>query len=160
MIKGKDKILMFRKLGEKTAATKLALQMNHKIKYERSNDVKKTKDGAVTTDGGLETTLEIEAVSSRDALNKMLKDSVVEGFKLEIWEIDLAGEKQAEKYPALYMQGSLNSWELPADVEDLVSFSTEANIDGKPVEGFATLTKEQEKAIQYAFTDTTVINEI
>jgi TP901-1 family phage major tail protein len=154
---GKDKILMFRKLGDKTAAAKLALQVEHKLKYERSNDVKKTKDGAVTSDGGLEATLELEAVSSRDELNLMLEKSVLDGFKLEVWEIDLAGKKQGEKYPAKYMQGSLSSWEVPANVEDLVTVSTEMTIDGKPVDGYATLTEAQQKAVQYAFADTTAI---
>ena len=146
---------MFRKLGENKAAAKLAFQVENKLKYERSNDTKKTKDGAVNSDGGLEVTLEIEAVSSRDELNKLLERSVTEGFKLEVWEIDLAGEKQADKYPAKYMQGSLSSWELPANVEDLITISTEMKIDGKPVDGYATLTEEQQKAVQYAFKDTT-----
>lgn len=155
---GKDKILMFRKLGDKTAAAKLAFQIDHKLKYERSNDVKKTKDGAVTSDGGLEVKLELEAVSSRDELNTMLERSVLDGFKLEIWEIDLAGTPKQGKLPAKYMQGSLASWEVPANVEDLITISTEATIDGKPVDGYATLTEEQQKAIQYAFTDTTAIS--
>ena len=154
---GKDKILMFRKLGDKTAAGKLALQTEHTWKYERKNDIKKTKDGAVSSDGGLEVKLSIEAVSSRDELNKMLKKSVVEGFKLEVWEIDLAGAKVGNKYPALYAQGSLSSWEVPSNVEDLETISTEMTIDGKPAEGQATLTAEQEAAIQYAFADTTAI---
>lgn len=33
---GKDKILMFRKLGEKNAAAKLALQTEHSWNFERS----------------------------------------------------------------------------------------------------------------------------
>lgn len=109
------------------------------------------------SDGGLEVTLSIEAVSSRDELNKMLKQSVVDGFKLEVWEIDLAGQKSSDKYPALYAQGSLASWEVPSNVEDLETISTEMTIDGKPVEGYATLTAEQEAAIRYAFVDTTQI---
>lgn len=154
---GKDKILMFRKLGDKTAAAKLALQTEHKWSYERDSDVTKTKDGAVTSDGGLEVTLEIEAVATSDDLNKMLKQSVIDGFKLEVWEIDLAGKKTGNKYPALYAQGKLSNWEVPSNVEDLETISTELTVDGKPVEGLATLTSEQEAAIQYAFKDTTVI---
>lgn len=154
---GKDKILMFRKLGDKTAAAKLALQIEHKIKYERESDAKKTKDGVVNAVGGLEVTMEIEAVTTRDPLNKMLKDSVVEGFKLEVWEIDLAGEKQSGKYPALYMQGSLATWEVPSNVNDLETLSTEFKVDGKPQEGYATLTAEQAEEIAYAFQDVTAI---
>lgn len=152
---GKNKILMFRKLGDKTAAAKLALQTEHKWKYERKNDSTATKDGSVVSDKGLEVTLSIEAVTSRDDINKMLKNSVVNGEKLEVWEIDLAGEKQGEKYPALYAQGALSSWEVPDNVEDLETLSTEMTIEGKPVEGYATLTDSQVKEINYAFKDTT-----
>ena len=154
---GKNKILMFRKLGDKTAAAKLALQTEHKWKYERKNDSKATKDGSVVSDKGLEVTLSIEAVTSRDDVNKMLKNSVVNGEKLEVWEIDLAGEKQGEKYPALYAQGALSSWEVPDNVEDLETLSTEMTIEGKPVEGYATLTNSQIAEINYAFADTTKI---
>ena len=152
---GKNKILMFRKLGDKTAAAKLALQTEHKWKYERKNDSTATKDGSVVSDKGLEVTLSIEAVTSRDNINKMLKNSVVNGEKLEVWEIDLAGEKQGEKYPALYAQGALSSWEVPDNVEDLETLSTEMTIEGKPVEGYATLTASQVEEINYAFKDTT-----
>lgn len=152
---GKNKILMFRKLGDKTAAAKLALQTEHKWKYERKNDSTATKDGSVVSDKGLEVTLSIEAVTSRDDVNKMLKKSVVDGEKLEVWEIDLAGEKQGEKYPALYAQGALSSWEVPDNVEDLETLSTEMTIEGKPVEGYATLTASQVEEINYAFKDTT-----
>lgn len=152
---GKNKILMFRKLGDTTAAAKLALQTEHKWKYERKNDSTATKDGSVVSDKGLEVTLSIEAVTSRDDVNKMLKKSVVDGEKLEVWEIDLAGEKQGEKYPALYAQGALSSWEVPDNVEDLETLSTEMTIEGKPVEGYATLTTSQVEEINYAFKDTT-----
>ncbi|MCO4481527.1 hypothetical protein Si128_00182 [Streptococcus infantarius subsp. infantarius] len=152
---GKNKILMFRKLGDKKAAAKLALQTEHKWKYERKNDSTATKDGSVVSDKGLEVTLSIEAVTSRDDINKMLKNSVVNGEKLEVWEIDLAGEKQGEKYPALYAQGALSSWEVPDNVEDLETLSTEMTIEGKPVEGYATLTASQVEEINYAFKDTT-----
>ncbi len=152
---GKNKILMFRKLGDTTAAAKLALQTEHKWKYERKNDSTATKDGSVVSDKGLEVTLSIEAVTSRDDVNKMLKKSVVDGEKLEVWEIDLAGEKQGEKYPALYAQGALSSWEVPDNVEDLETVSTEMTIEGKPVEGYATLSTSQVEEINYAFKDTT-----
>ena len=141
--RGKDKILMFRKLGDKKAAAKLALQTEHKWKYERKSDSTATKDGSIISDKGLEVTLSIEAVATRDELNLMLKDSVVNGYK------------QESKYPALYAQGSLNSWEVPENVEDLETVSTEMAIEGKPVTGYATLSDAQIAEINYAFTDTT-----
>lgn len=157
---GKDKVLMFRKLGDKKAAAKLALQTEHKWEFERSSDSKPTKDGAINSDGGLETKLAIEAVSSRDDVNKLLKDSVVDGFKLEVWEIDLAGEPDLSgKLPAVYAIGSLNTWELPSNVEDLATVSAEMAIDGKPQAGFATVSKEQQEEIMYAFKDVTAIED-
>lgn len=152
---GKDKILMFRKLGDKKAAAKLAFQIEHKLTYERKNDSTKTKDGTVVSDGGLEVKLSIEALSARDDLNNMLKESVINGDKLEVWEIDLQDKKKAGKFGALYMQGSLSSWEVPANVEELAKIETEMAIDGKPVPGEVTLSNEQLQAIQYAFKDIT-----
>lgn len=155
-IQGKEKILLFRLLRdeEKENAAKLALQTEHSWNYTRNTNTTQTKDGPVVSAGGLEITLDIDAVSSRDDVNKMLKESVVKGLKLEVWEIDLGGEKQEEKYPAVYARGNLDSWEVPANVEDLETFSTTMNIDGEPKEGYATLTAEQEEEIAYAFRDT------
>ena len=90
----------------------------------------------------------------------MLKQSVIDGDKLEIWEIDLSSKSETgNQYDALYMRGDLNSWEVPRNVEDLVEISTEARIDGKPVAGKVTLTAEQEEEITYAFRDLTKVAE-
>ena len=155
---GKEKILMFRKFGDKTAAAKLALQTEHEWEYSRDADTTKTKDGAVVADGGLETKLSITAIGTKDELNEMLKKSVVDGYKVEVWEIDLSDKKSNGKYGALYAIGRLSSWKVPANVEELVEIESEMSVEGKPQAGEATLTEEQVKEIQYAFQDTTAIN--
>lgn len=157
-INGKDRILMFRVKGDRKAAAKLSLQTEHTWKYERKTESTKTKDGAVVSDGGLEVTLEIKGISSRDELNVMLANSVIQGQQIEIWDIDLAGQKQGKKYPAKYAIGQLSSWEVPANVEELSEISTEASIIGVPVDGYATLTDEQAAAVQYVFADTAAIS--
>ena len=154
---GKDKILAFRKLkeaGTKTAA-KLAFQVEHTLNYERSNDSTMTKDGAVINPGGLESTLEISALASNDPLNRLLMESVIDGDKLEIWEIDLSNPVDADtnEYNALYMRGNLNSWALPAPTEGPVEIDTTADIDGKPQEGTVIFTADQMDEVQYAFRD-------
>lgn len=157
-IYGKDKILMFRLLDEasKNSAAKLALQVEHTLSSERSVDSTQTKDGAITSDGGIEYSLELNAIASDDEVNEMLKRSVDEQKVLEVWEINLAGEKNEQgQFPAKYMQGKLESWELPANVEDLAEVSTTLKIDGIPQDGYATVSKEQEKAILYTFRDVT-----
>jgi TP901-1 family phage major tail protein len=157
---GKEKILMFRKFGDKTAAAKLALQTEHEWEYSRDADTTKTKDGAVVADGGLETKLSITAIGTKDELNEMLKKSVVDGYKVEVWEIDLSDKKSNGKYGALYAIGRLSSWKVPANVEELVEIESEMSVEGKPQAGEATLTDEQVKEIQYTFQDTTAINSL
>lgn len=159
-VQGKDRILMFRVKGDKKAATKLSFQTEHTWKYERKAESTKTKDGAVVSDGGLEVTLEIKGISSRDELNITLANSVIQGQELEIWDIDLAGKKNSNgQYPAKYAIGKLSSWEVPANVEELSELSTEAFITGCPVDGYATLSNEQVQAIQYVFADTIAITD-
>ena len=45
---------------------------------------------------------------------------------------------------------------LPANVDDLVEIETEASINGKPKDGFATVSDEIVEEAQYVFKDTTV----
>lgn len=157
---GKNKILLFRVLKDaasKTAA-KLALQTTHRFTYSRSANTTATKDGTIVTSNGLVVILDITAVASNDETNTMLKKAVESGEKLEVWEVDISAAPQAGKYPAVYARGSLENWEVPADVEGTVTFTTKMNIDGKPVSGLATvdpaILAEIESA--YAFVDTTV----
>lgn len=68
----------------------------------------------------------------------MLRNSVIEGKKLEVWDIDLTDEKDG-KYPAMYAQGALDSWELPANVEGTADITSSMKIDFKPKFGMVTL---------------------
>lgn len=159
---GKDRILLFRTLSEAgdVGAAKLALQTEHTWSYDRSIDSTVTKDGNVTSNSGLEVTLDINAVVSDDPVNQMLYESVVNGHKLEVWDIDLGAEGDAGTYRAKYAQGLLESWEDPAGVEDLSELSTTMRIDDYPKEGFATLTEEQEEEVMYAFRDTQAVVDV
>lgn len=158
-IKGKDKILFFRlfKDSDKKDAARLALQIEHEWKYERDNESRKTKDGALVQEGGLEVSIEVNAISTRDELNKMLWESVKKGLKLEVWEVDLSSavDGQTNTYTALYAQGNLNEWTIPANVEELEEISTTMMIDGQPISGQVTLTEEEAKEVEavYEFTD-------
>lgn len=156
---GRNKILMFRLLSEadQKDAAKLALQTEHTWSYERSADQTQTKDGPVNASGGLSVTLDITAISSKDAVNEMLKQSVIDGETLEVWEIDLASKTSDNKYSALYARGNLSTWEVPSNVEDLETISTSMSIEGKPQAGEATLSAEHLAEIEaaYTFQDTT-----
>ncbi len=156
--KGKDHILMVRLLDDANAkaAAKLALQIEHSWSYSRSNSATETKDGTINAPGGLATTLNLTAISTNDDVNKMLKRSVIEGKKVEFWDIDLASfDETTKKCHAIYAQGSLESWEVPKPVADYINISTTANIDGTPQEGEVTLDPTQVDQILYAFRDIT-----
>lgn len=160
---GKDRILLFRTLKEagEVGAAKLALQTEHTWSYDRSVDSTQTKDGTVTYDSGLEVTLDINAVISDDPVNNMLYQAVINGDKIEVWDVDLSIEGGTPgTYKAKYAQGLLESWEDPASVEDLSELSTSMRIDGIPKEGDATLTEDQEEEIMYAFRDTQVVTDV
>ncbi|MCW6680881.1 phage major tail protein, TP901-1 family [Aerococcaceae bacterium NML130460] len=150
---GKQKFLLFRLLKEAgtKAAAKLALQMEHTFNYERETESTQTKDGSVTSSGGMEVTLDITAVSSRDDVNKMLFDAVVNDEVLEVWEVDTGAPASGGKYKAKYARGRLNKWELPSAVDGVVEVSTSMSIDGVPVDGEVTLTDEQKLLIKAAY---------
>ncbi len=159
--KGKDKILMFRKLSEASsgAAAKLALQIEHTITLANSVESRMTKDGKINTGSGLEATINMTAISSNDEVNLMLMEAVLNNEKLEVWEVDFSdvqtttGENPVTTYGALYMQGNLENWELPADSENFSEFTSTFKVDGKPQSGRTEMTVEQVEEVQYAFRD-------
>lgn len=158
---GKQVILLVRRLDEaKTkAAAKPLFQIEHSISYERSLDATQTKDGAVNSDGGLEVTLSLTGLASKDDENEYMKKAVKDGAIMEFWSVDLSQPGKTDnagKYKAEYMRGKVASWEVPYNVEDLVEISTEANIDGVPQEGYATVDPSVIAKAQYVFADTTV----
>lgn len=156
-IYGKDRILVFRlyKDRETKNATKLAFQTTHSWKFEAKSDSTETKDGSINSPATATATLEIEAVSSLDEVNKFLKQAVLDSEKLEVWDVNLADEQGEGKYSSSYGQGYLQSWEVPSEVGKLTNIKTTMNIDQKPQDGLATFTAEQQAEIQYAFADTT-----
>lgn len=169
MQQGKNKVLLFRKLADQTTtAAKLVFQTEHTFSYSRSLDKIVTKDGAVIKVGELESEVSIDAIQAKnDPVGKMLRDAVIKGEKLELWEVtvdedlkeevldDVTQEVIATKYPAVYAQGYLDSWENGAGAEDESTISSNFMVELEPQFGMATLTEEQQLAVQYAFKDTT-----
>ncbi|HAM79601.1 phage major tail protein, TP901-1 family [Ornithinibacillus bavariensis] len=162
MMQGKNKILLFRKLSDQNKeAAKLAFQTEHTFSYSRSLDRIVTKDGTIVKVGELESEVSIEAIQSKtDPVRDMLRQAVLDGEKLELWEVTVDEDlKQGDKYPAVYAQGYLDSWEDAAGAEDESTVSGNFIVELEPQFGMATLTKEQEEAVQYAFRDTTAVTE-
>lgn len=159
VLEGKNKILLFRKLSEQdTEAAKLAFQTSHTFSYSRDLETIVTKDGRVVRPGELESEVSFEAIQSkRDPLATMLKEAVINADELELWEVtvdeDLVNEEG--QYPAVYCRGFLGEWDDEAGAEDDSTISSTFTVQMEPQFGFATLTEEQQSAVQYAFVDTT-----
>lgn len=162
MIQGKNKILLFRKYGETEEAAKLVFQTEHTFSYDRDLDAIVTKDGSTIKVGELESEVDIEAIQSQeDPVLEMLEKSIIDGEKLELWEVNVDDDAKDEddKYPAIYCQGYLESWELTASAEDESEASGTLQIDLKPQFGETSLTDEQQEAVQYAFIETDEVQE-
>lgn len=159
MLQGKNKILLFRVLKDSDkSAAKLSFQTDHTFSFSRDAEGITTKDGTIVKLGDLEGEVTgIEAVQAKsDPVAEMLQDAMLDGEKLELWEVSVDEDlkDEDEKYPAIYAQGFLTTWESGAPVEDEATYSGDFHIELVPQFGFATLTEEQEDAIQYAFKDT------
>ncbi|WP_079708012.1 phage major tail protein, TP901-1 family [Paraliobacillus ryukyuensis] len=163
ILEGKHKVLLFRKLSDQSQeAAKLVFQTEHTFSYSRELERIVTKDGGVIQVGDLESEVSIEAIQAKDdPIAQMLRQSVIDGEKLELWEVTIDEELKTEdnKFPAVYAQGYLDSWEDPASAEENASISSNFTVEMEPQFGEATLTAEQQQAVQYAFTDTTSVTE-
>lgn len=76
--------------------------------------------------------------------------------KMEIWEVNLA-EPQASssnKFKAKYFQGYLTEIDKTSNAEDNVELSLTFGLEGKGVDGYATVTAEQQEVAAYVFADT------
>lgn len=158
ILQGKNKILLFRRLKDSDEeAAKLAFQTEHTFSLERDTDSIVTKDGTIVKLGDLEGEVSgIEAVQAKDdPVATMLQGAVLDGEKLELWEVTVDEElKEDDKYPAMYAQGYLTSWEAEAGAEDEATYSGDFTIELVPQFGEATLSKDQKDAVQYEFKDT------
>ena len=162
MLQGRHKILLFRKLSEQTTeAAKLAFQTEHTFSYSRELESIVTKDGRVVRVGELESEVSISAIAAKDdPINEMLRGAVIRGEKLELWEVTVDPDlEEGGKFPAVYAQGFLDSWEDSAGAEDDAEVSSNFIVELEPQFGMATLTEAQQEAVQYAFQDTTAIPE-
>src|SRR5690625_7199542 len=94
MLQGKNKILLFRNMKNQSEnAAKLVFQTEHTFSYSRELDAITTKDGKVIKVGELESEVEINAIQAKkDPVAEMLGDAVIDGERLELWEVNIDPE--------------------------------------------------------------------
>lgn len=156
-IKGIDQILLFRKLGDKTAATKLAFQTEHSIESSiDGGDSTATKDGPITSPGTVAEEIPFTSIAARgDGTRELLEKAHRDQELIEVWSIDRGAEAKEGKYPATYRHCTVSEVSKSANAEDLMELTGTLVTQGTPQEGMATLSEEQQQVIQYKFKDTT-----
>ena len=103
--KGIDIILLYRLLknAKKEAAYKLAFQTEHSNEISRDADAQKTKDGNIQNLGAVEYDFSATSIVAKgDTHIDELRDALIKGDIIEIWEIDKAEKNQDNKYKATY----------------------------------------------------------
>lgn len=157
-----DRIVLFRKAGEKVDATKMLFLTEYGLSHEADTDSEKTMDGSYNTGGSVESTMSGTAkMSYNDGFADEIEDAVVDRVLYEAWEIEsrIPGTNEnATKFKAKYFQGFHNKFELKGEADGVDEYEYEYGINGRFQRGFATLPKkvtEKLKAAGYRFHDTT-----
>ncbi|WP_079480567.1 phage major tail protein, TP901-1 family [Halobacillus salinus] len=158
---GIHKVLYFRKLGEAADGARLVFQTEHSKSYSRDREKKDTKDGAVSRANTLEDEVSISALqSTKDPTFKMLEDSILDDFPLEMWEVDLStksvddsGTEPVTKFDAEYRQGYITEWEPTSPAEGDAEVEGTFVSEGKRQKGQVTLPEGHIQTLSYVFHD-------
>ncbi|MGN0422866.1 MAG: phage major tail protein, TP901-1 family [Lachnospiraceae bacterium] len=161
VIKGIRIIYLYRILKDAATddATAVAFTTENNKSKSRDSDTVTTKDGTIRVPGEVETEISTTALfaSENDAMIDKLEKALDDGDKVEIWEVNMdkpGTSDNASKFAAKYFQGYVTNFELSSNSEDHAEASLDFGIEGKGVDGYATVTDEQQKLAAYVFKDT------
>lgn len=136
----------------------VAFQTEGTTTITKDADSTATKDGSIRTPAPAEIEISLTALLAKgDTVIDRLKAAMLADKLLEVWEIDAsqAGTTtDAGKFKGTYYQGYLTSCEKASSAEDFVEMSLTFGLNGTGVDGYYTLSQEQQEAAQYAYTDT------
>lgn len=156
-IQGMKKVLFFQALDDTTSdgnSLRLAFQTEHTLSMEREEIEEVTKDGTIKDTGEINASLELTAyVASEDATHDLLKQHFKDNQTLQVWEVDVTEESETGKYPAVYAQGKLTTFEEASSADGFAELSTTVAINLTPQDGEVSLTPTEFTAVQYAFQD-------
>ena len=159
-LKGIDVILLYRLLSKSSEgpAWNMAFQTEHENGLTRESEATVTKDGNVHTLSPVEYDFSATSIVAKgDTHVNEMKKALLDGEIVEIWEINKAENgigEDADKYKATYYQAYVSEFTPNATAEDNVELSLAFAVNGVGQEGYATLSEDQAKVIQYTFKDT------
>lgn len=150
-------MLVYSGIKEDHDATALAFTTENERTKSKDADSTVTKDGTVRTPGAAEGEITASSLLKKgDEFIDELEAALDDDEKMEIWEVNLA-EPQAsstDKFKAKYFQGYLTEIDKTSNAEDNVELSLTFGLEGKGVDGYATVTAEQQEVAAYVFADT------
>lgn len=158
-VSGKKIIYLYR-IKEKSKtddAVGLAFTTENERTKSKDADTTATKDGTVRTPGTAEVEITASSLLKKgDKFIDELEAALDDDEKMEIWEVNLAEpqESSSNKFKAKYFQGYLTEIDKTSNAEDNVELSMTFGLEGKGVDGYATVTAEQQEVAAYVFADT------
>ena len=156
-IQGMKKVLFFQAIDDATTDgndLRLAFQTEHTLSMEREEIDELTKDGRLKDTGDISASIDLTAyVASGDSTYDLLKETFYNNKLIQVWEVDVTERVEGDKYPAIYAQGKLNSFEVSNGADGFAELSTTVAVNLTPQEGTVTLTDDEFTAVQYAFQD-------
>lgn len=159
-VQGRKIVYLYRILNKAASADGAVLAFTTENGRTKSKDADSTatKDGSIRTPGVAE--IEVTATSllaKGDTLVDELEKALDDDELIEIWEVNLeepGTEDNASKFKAKYFQGYLTEFEITSNAEDYTEVSLTFGINGNGVDGYATVTPQQQEIANYVFADT------
>lgn len=159
-VQGKKIVYLYRikKDAATTDGATLAFTTENGRTKNKDADSTATKDGSIRTPGVAEVEITATSILSKgDTMVDKLESALDNDDVIEVWETNLAepgtGESQG-KFKAKYFQGYLTGLEVTSNAEDMVEVSLTFGINGSGVDGYATVSAEQQEIATYVFADT------
>ena len=156
-VTGKNLIYLYRLASEATTVdgTRIAFTTEDELSISADADATATKDGSVR--GASVPELEKTMTSLMDANDELLpklKQAILDGSLIELWEVNLDKPKTGNKYSGTYYQGYLSEFTASSPADGNVEVSMTIGINGKGADGDVTVPAGQQDDEQYTFVDT------
>ncbi len=156
-VTGKNLIYMYRLNSESATVdgVRIAFTTENEMSISSDADATATKDGSVR--GASVAELELTATSLMDADDAMipkLKNAILNGSLLDVWEVNLDKPKTGNKFEGTYYQAYITEFTASSPADGNVEVSMTFGINGKGAEGDVTVPTSQQDDGQYTFVDT------
>ncbi len=156
-VTGKNLVYLYRLASEATSVdgTRIAFTTEDELSISADADATATKDGSVR--GASVPELEKTMTSLMDANDELLpklKQAILDGSLIELWEVNLDKPKTGNKYSGTYYQGYLSEFTASSPADGNVEVSMTIGINGKGADGDVTVPAGQQDDGQYTFVDT------